>query len=1119
MARRKPSSLLPDDPHWYKDAIIYQLHVKAFSDSNGDGVGDFRGLLQSLDYVRDLGVNTIWLLPFYPSPLRDDGYDIAEYRNVHPDYGSMQDFRAFVRAAHGRGLRVITELVINHTSDQHPWFQSARRASKGSSRRKLYVWSDNDKKYAGTRIIFRDTETSNWAWDPVAQQYYWHRFFSHQPDLNFDNPTVMRMIISVMNFWLNTGVDGLRLDAIPYLVEREGTNNENLPETHVVLKKLRTALDARHRNRMFLAEANQWPEDVRPYFGDGDECHAAFHFPLMPRIYMAVAQEDRHPVVEILDQTPDIPEHCQWAIFLRNHDELTLEMVTDRERDYMYQAYAGDPRARLNVGIRRRLAPLLDNDVERIKLLNNLLLSLIGSPIIYYGDEIGMGDNIFLGDRNGVRTPMQWSPDRNAGFSRADPARLYLPPVMDPIYGYGAVNVEAQTRDPFSLLNWMKRLIAVRKAHKSFGRGTLRFLRPGNRKILVYLREHQGETILCVTNLSRAAQPVELDLAAFKGRVPVEMLGRTTFPPVGELPYLLTLPGYGFYWFLLSTSAEVPRWHEERLAPIDLPWVVLFAGWRTLYPDEIARTDALQKPMAEKLRQLLEHDVWPRFMAPQRWYADKGSTLQRVELLASVEWGEATHSALIALVRAVTANTAQRYFLPLSVVWGEVTDEHVRPLLHRALARVRRGPRVGVLIDALADEEFCRTLVRAMGEHREHPLDDGRLRFEATSAYARLVGEDVGRLTVRALGLEQSNSSVVLSDRLILKAYRRLEDGINPDVEIGRYLTEASPFAHIAPVAGYLEFREHGGRATTLALLQGFVANQGDGWSYTVDFLEQYLEPHRKQPAQDQSLQLQARQALYMAFISTLGRRTGELHQALSQATTDPAFAPEQVDAAECAVWWTRARAEVDVTLTKLRNRLEALDARTRALADELLTREVQARAFVGQALPIETYKTRYHGDYHLGQVLVVQNDVVITDFEGEPGRPLAERCAKHSPLRDVASMLRSFNYAVHSELRELIAELNADQNVLEAHANAWEQEVRTRFLEGYQQAAAGAAGIPKDPAEAQALITLFTFEKALYELRYELDNRPAWADIPLRGLLALLKSGERPITPVKQTV
>src|SRR5436190_1121003 len=624
-----------EDPLWYKDAVVYQLHIKAFFDSNDDGIGEFHGLTEKLDYIKDLGVNTIWLLPFYPSPLRDDGYDVADYRNVNPMYGTRSDFQQFVREAHRRGLRVITELIVNHTSDQHPWFQAARRAPKGSPKRDYYVWSTDPNKYSGTRIIFTDTESSNWAWDDVAKAFYWHRFFSHQPDLNFDNPQVLKAIYRVMRFWLDMGVDGFRLDAIPYLCEREGTNNENLPETHAVLKELRALVDARYPNRFLLAEANQWPEDVREYFGDGDECHAAYHFPLMPRMYMAIAQEDRFPLTEIMAQTPEIPPGCQWAIFLRNHDELTLEMVTSKERDYMYSTYAADPQARINLGIRRRLAPLLDNDMDRIKLMNSLLLSMPGSPIIYYGDEIGMGDNVFIGDRNGVRTPMQWSPDRNAGFSHADPQRLYLTPIMDPIYGYQAVNVESQLRDPSSLLHWMRRMLTVRKSSRAFGRGSLSFLKPGNRKVLAYLREYGDDVILCVANFARSAQPVELDLSRYKGRVPVELLGRTSFPPIGELPYLLTLPAHAFYWFRLAADAKPPEWHEEKLVSEEAPLPVLFDGWLSFFRDKVV---PWRIRMAEELRAQLETRVLPRFIEGQRWYAQKGEAVDRAPLQDHVLW-------------------------------------------------------------------------------------------------------------------------------------------------------------------------------------------------------------------------------------------------------------------------------------------------------------------------------------------------------------------------------------------------------------------------------------------------------------------------------------------------
>ena len=547
--------MLSNDEQWYQDAIIYELHVRAFQDGNNDGIGDFRGLTERLDYLQDLGVDCIWLLPFYPSPLRDDGYDIADYYNIHPDYGTLKDFKAFLKEAHRRGLRVISDLVINHTSDQHPWFQAARSNPHGPYR-DYYVWSDTPDKYTDARIIFTDTERSNWTWDAEANAYYWHRFFSHQPDLNFDNPRVRREILRAMNFWLEMGLDGFRVDAVPYLFEREGTNCENLPETHVYLKALRKRIDERYRGRVLLAEANQWPADLMPYFGDGDEFHMAFNFPIMPRMYMAVRREDRTPIIDIVQQTPNIPAGCQWGIFLRNHDELTLEMVTDDERDYMWNEYAKDPRMKLNMGIRRRLAPLLDNGRRRIELLNSLLLSLPGSPIIYYGDELGMGDNIYLGDRNGVRTPMQWSADRNAGFSRADTARLYAPVIVDSAYGFQTINVEAQQRTPSSLLNWMKRLIRMRKRNKVFSRGSINFLHPVNNKVLAYTRDYEGSHVLIVNNLSRFPQPAELDMRHYNGWTPIEMFGDTRFPPIGELPYFITLGPHSFYWFRLEPPQQ-----------------------------------------------------------------------------------------------------------------------------------------------------------------------------------------------------------------------------------------------------------------------------------------------------------------------------------------------------------------------------------------------------------------------------------------------------------------------------------------------------------------------------------------------------------------------------------
>jgi len=1088
------------EPNWYKDAVIYQLHIKAFYDSNDDGIGDFRGLAEKLDYVKDLGVNTIWLLPFYPSPLRDDGYDVADYRNVHEKYGTRADFQQFVREAHRRGLRVITELIVNHTSDQHPWFQAARRAPKGSPKRNYYVWSDDPNKYAGTRIIFTDTEKSNWAWDDVAKAYYWHRFFSHQPDLNFDNPQVRKAIFRVMRYWLDMGVDGFRLDAIPYLCEREGTNNENLPETHTVLKELRAMVDAHYPNRLLLAEANQWPEDVRVYFGEGDECHMAYHFPLMPRMYMAIAQEDRHPITEIMQQTPDIPDNCQWAIFLRNHDELTLEMVTNRERDYMYQMYAADPRARINLGIRRRLAPLLENDVGRIKLMKSLLLSMPGSPILYYGDEIGMGDNIYLGDRDGVRTPMQWRPERNGGFSRADPQRLYLPPVMDPIYGYESVNVEAEARDPYSLLNWTRRMLAVRASSTSFGRGALTFLKPGNRKILAYLREHGEEIMLCVANLARTAQPVELDLSRFKGRVPVEMMGRTAFPPIGDLPYLLTLGGHGFLWFRLSAGEEVPAWHEERLARDELPVLVLFDGWASLFRDRVV---PWRIGMADKVRTQLEREVLPSFIAGRRWYAAKGDTLRRVTLADHFEWKHGEASWLVAIADAERERgERQTYLLPLTLAWEDGSEEQLRTLAPLTIAKVRQQAQVGILAEAFGDEEFCRTLIRAIGAAEEHASIHGRLRCVPTKEFAELVGTDWESLPVSGPGAQTSNTIIRVGERLFLKAYRRLQAGVNPEAEIGRFLTEVAHFGNSVPVAGTIEYVLDDGRSTTLAMLQGYVDNQGDGWEYTMNHLDRFFElpsEHPEAAAADVH-------GGYLALVRTLGVRTGELHAALARTSGDAAFDPEPVAPTDVAAWVERVRRNAESALDRLAQRRAALPESARADADAMLGQRDAVLARIDRHTQDSTAgkKTRTHGDYHLGQVLLAQNDFIIVDFEGEPTRTLAERREKLSPLKDVAGMLRSFDYAMHVALDRADNERPETRAARDAAGREWQVEARRMFLDGYEEIAR-TAGLALPRAEAGALLELFLLEKVLYELAYEIDHRPDWVRVPLRGLADIL--------------
>ncbi len=1083
------------DALWYKDAVIYQLHVKAFRDSNGDGMGDFAGLTEKLDYVRELGVDTIWLQPFYPSPLRDDGYDVADYTDVHPAYGTRADFAEFVREAHRRGLRVVTELVVNHTSDQHAWFQAARRAPKGSSKRDFYVWSDDPQKYAGTRIIFTDTEKSNWAWDPVAQQYYWHRFFSHQPDLNFDNPQVLKAVFRVMRYWLDKGVDGFRLDAIPYLVERVGTSNENLPETHAVLKRLRAQLDAGYAGRLFLAEANQWPEDVQAYFGDSDECHMAYHFPLMPRMYMAIAQEDRHPITEIMAQTPDIPADCQWAIFLRNHDELTLEMVTSRERDYMYQLYAADPRARINLGIRRRLAPLMENDLGRIKLMKSLLFSMPGSPILYYGDEIGMGDNIYLGDRDGVRTPMQWSDERNAGFSSADPQRLYQQPIMDAVYGYGAVNVESQARDPYSLLNWTRRLLAVRRSVAAFGRGTLSFLRPANRKVLAYLREYGEETILCVANVARSAQPVELDLSRYKGRIPLELQGRTTFPPIGELPYVLTLAGHGFLWFRLAAPSQMAGGVERIVPPVELPTLVLFDGWATLFRERVV---PWRIALAERVRAQLESEVLPPYVAARRWYATKGERLARVSIADHAEWSRAGQSWLLVLAHAERAAGAEphTYFLPLALGWEERDEARTRKLAPATIAKVRQQAQVGVLADALGDEAFVREVAAAIGAAEEVKTVRGRIRFRPTPAFGRLAGDAPAMLEATIPPAQSSNSPVELGGRLFLKTYRRVQAGMNPEAEVGRFLTEVAHFTHAAPVAGTVEYATDDGREATLALLQGYVENQGDAWLYTLGYLGRFLEHAAPGAAAGKAPDHSA----YLTLVRTLGRRTAQLHAALATRSGDAAFDPEPASAEDLARWVQSALDEAGAALDALARRRESLAEEVRADADLVLDRAAELRARIGahRGAVAPGEKTRIHGDYHLGQVLLAENDFIIVDFEGEPRKTLAERREKQSALRDVAGMLRSFDYAMHEALAQAVAHRPEAREELYDAARAWRDQARAAFLEAYSGERAVPAG--------NRLVELFVLEKALYELAYELDNRPDWVRIPLRGLLDILQ-------------
>jgi len=1092
-----------DDPLWYKDALIYQLHVKAFFDANDDGIGDFQGLCRKLDYLHDLGVTALWLLPFYPSPLRDDGYDIADYRDIHPAYGRMADFKQFVREAHRRNLRVITELVVNHTSDQHPWFQRARTAKPGSMHRDYYVWSDTDQKFLDTRVIFLDTEKSNWTWDPVAGAYYWHRFYSHQPDLNFDNPQVFRSVAHVMRFWLDLGVDGMRLDAVPYLIEREGTINENLPETHEVLRRLRAEMDRRYGDRMLLAEANQWPEDVLPYFGNGDECHMAFHFPLMPRIYMAVATEDRHPITDIMRQTPEIPEKCQWAVFLRNHDELTLEMVTDRERDYLWNYYAADRRARINLGIRRRLAPLMENDRRKIELLNGLLLSLPGTPVLYYGDEIGMGDNVFLGDRDGVRTPMQWSFDRNGGFSRADPARLYLPPIMDPVYGFEAVNVEAQSRSPSSLLNWTKRLVHARRSRRALSRGALRFLYPSNRKVIAYLREWQGETILCVANLSRSAQPVELELGEFRGRGVVELLGRSAFPPIGELPYLLTLQEHSFLWFELTPTPESEAAWVQAAAP-ELVTLVISRGWSDLFD----RHNLTQ----------LERDVVPNFLPQQRWFAATDQRLRGARLAAYAELPSGRDGYLVCVAETGGDGGPERYLLPLAAVWGGPDGER-QSLAAATLAELRQGRREGALVDAMSQDGFALALLDGVRHEASVPMrttEGGatELRFLQRPSFAEASAPE--NLVVRRSGSDPSDASVLFEEYASLKLYRRLHAGVHPEQEMVTFLVERAGFTNTPPLLGAIEMIGEGA-ATLLGLLFGFVRNQGDGWTLALDYLRRHLDaaliegaPGAAPPGR--SPDLPERDYYFLALARQLGLRTGQLHRVLAEKTAgDPAFTPEPITRQDLDAWREEAAEASDTMLRQLQRAASGLPEASRSLAETMLARREALLGTIRSLCPasVSAAKTRYHGDFHLGQVLAAQNDFYIVGFAGEPLLPLAARRRKNSPLRDVAGLIRSVDYVAAAAVRLVADARPAAALRIGVLADIWRGRVVDSFRAAYRKAMRGCPSYPQSSLQARALIDFFTLERAVHEVIYELANRPDWAAIPLNGILRLVARSE----------
>ncbi len=1105
-----PKIVLDDNPLWYKDAIIYQLHVKTFFDSNDDGIGDFRGLTQKLDYLVDLGITTIWLLPFYPSPLKDDGYDIADYLGINPDYGTLRDFREFLREAHRRGIRIITELVLNHTSDQHPWFQRARRSNAGSVSRDFYVWSTTPDRYKDARIIFIDFEPSNWSWDSIANAYYWHRFYYHQPDLNYDNPQVQKAMLRVLDFWFGMGVDGLRVDAVPYLFEREGTNCENLPETHSFLKELRAHVDQKFRNRIILGEANQWPEDAAAYFGQGDECHMAFHFPVMPRIFMALQMEDRFPIHDILAQTPHIPGTCQWAMFLRNHDELTLEMVTDEERDYMYKVYARDPKSRINLGIRRRLAPLINNNRRRIELMNFLLFSLPGTPIIYYGDEIGMGDNYYLGDRNGVRTPMQWSSDRNAGFSKANPQKLYLPIIIDPEYHYETINVENQTMNPSSLLWWMKRVIAKRKQHRSFGRGTMTFIQSNNPKVIAFTREHEGEIVLVVINLSRFAQVVELDITKYEGFTVYEVFSQNRFPLIKNVPYVLTLGFYDYLWFTLKKEEEVMRIG-------DFMWVI----------PQMKVDGTWEKVFYEKTRKKLENEVLPSYIPDCRWFSGKARTLQNIKIVDIIPVGRNIASGYFLFIEvSYIEGIPEMYLFPVSFCSGEKADRMIETKPFAIVARIKNESSEGVLCDATYDQEFRETLLWMIEKKRIFKGRYGDIIAFPGKQFRDLLRVSGKRLDSRVLNAEQSNTSLLYGDTFFLKLYRRLEEGMNPEAEIVRFLTEKAGFSHTPPYAGSVEYRRRDAEPVVIGLLQGFVPNQGDAWKFTLDSVSQYFEKVlsmsvdiREVPQSPRTffdirfadIPSKVRELIgcfYLEMTSLLGKRTGELHLALSSSHDDPLYAPEPYSMLYQRAVYQSMR---NLTMKALQHARESMKKLPEAVEDEVVEILAQEQAILEGfrgllEMKFSAARIRFHGDYHLGQVLFTGNNFVIIDFEGEPARPLTDRRLKKSPIRDIAGMIRSFHYATYGALLMRVSIRPEDIPMLEPWAEVLYRYISGIFLDSYLQAVRDAPFIPQEREQLKALLQCFLLEKAVYELDYELNNRPEWVIIPVRGIKHIVK-------------
>lgn len=1089
--------LKSNDPLWFKDAIIYELHIRAFFDSNGDGIGDFPGLIQKLDYLEDLGVNAIWLLPYYPSPLKDDGYDVTDYYDVHPDYGTLADFKLFLKEAHSRGIKVITELILNHTSDQHPWFKKAKKSRAGSRMRDFYVWSDSPEKYKEARVILTGEEPTNWTYDPEAKAYYWHRYYRYQPELNFDNAEVQLEMIKVVDFWLKMGVDGFRLSAIPFLFEEEGTSCENLPQTHTFVRRLRSHIDKHYKNRILIAEANLWPEDAATYFGGGEECHMNFHYPLMPRLFLALRTEDSYPIVDIMEQTPSTPPNSQWAIFLRNHDELGLEMVTEEEKDYLFKAYATDPNTKFNLGIRRRLAPLLSNDRRKIELLYTILFSLPGTPVLYYGDEIGMGDNIYLGDRFGVRTPMQWSMNLNAGFSNANPQRLFLPVNNDPIYRYESVNVATQEESPSSLLWWLKQVIAMRKRLSIFGRGDIKFIESSNAKVLAFVRSYEKQRIIVVANLSQFSQAAILNLSAYKDCDITEVFSQNRFMSVEDESYPITIGPYGYFWFQVDTAEK----REKTEASGELPLLKTDISWEKLFDnyDEVRG---------------IERKILPLFMKKCRWFAGKAKVISKINIQKVIPWkvdGE-THFLTIIEVHYVQ-RLPELYFTPLEFVLSDSLLERVEYTAQSVVCRAEIQGKAGFVMDSCYDKSFRDCLFTSMEREARIKDDDGGLLEFNSGVFAKIGGNKV--VDSKILKSDQSNTAIIYNDQYFFKFYRKLEKEINPDLEIVRFLTEHTTFQNCPKYAGSVEYRDADNKVMVFGMLQEKVDNQGEAWGMTVDSVGRYYEriitkgkglklpklvnkPAIKFEDSPELIQELIGRGFYERVVR-LGQRTAEMHQALA-SNASPAFAPENFTTNYQRSLYSSLRKLLRDRFNLLESSLAKLSGESQDLAKKVLAMEdtiLEAFSEIQQT-KLSAVKTRIHGDFHLGQVLFTGKDFVIIDFEGEPGFSFSERKSKKNPLKDVAGMMRSFHYAAFGKLLLNENYRDRDLELLEQAAEQWQHYVSRYYLCAYMDKMGMGTNLSE---ENDILIRTFLIEKAIYELGYELNSRPDWAVVPLRGI------------------